>query len=232
MHVSIGSTQNIQSKPIKSWQGILIGLIFLFAGISLLIYSIFTINTYNEKNATFVETTATVVDYNYDSEGLKAIVVEYTVNGETYKKASTTYSNNSKSIGTEVSIKYNPNNPKDAIWTIDSTNIIMPIFSIAFIFFGSIILFINFKTIKKNKEIENNIIQQANGLYSVVDNQYQNNVTNNQQPQSNINIVKSNQQVLNSMQSENTNQSIQSVQINNVENDSTNLNNQNNVDNL
>ena len=56
-----------------------------------------------------------------------------------------------KSIGTEVSIKYNPNDPQDIIWTSDSANIILPIVGIAFTLIGIAILIYGIISGKKKK---------------------------------------------------------------------------------
>lgn len=124
---------------------------FFIAGFALLCFAVSSIKTYNEKNKTFVETTSKVVDYNYNDEGLQAIVVEYVVDGKIYRRVSNSYSNMPKSIGTVVSVKYNPNNPQDAIWTSDSTNIILPIFGVVFTLAGVIVVISSIKKVKAQK---------------------------------------------------------------------------------
>ena len=81
---------------------------------------------------------------------------EYVVDGETYQKISNTYTNMPKSIGTEVPIKYNPNNPKDAIWVSDSNNIVLPIAGVAFTLVG---IFFIVLTVKNEKKKKNNTSQ-------------------------------------------------------------------------
>lgn len=223
----------------KPWQWILFGLIFAIVGIALLCFAVSSIKTYNEKNETFVETTSRVVDYKYNDEGLQAIVVEYVVDGQTYQKVSNSYSNMSKSIGTEVSIKYNPNNPQDAIWTLDSTNIILPIVGVVFTLVGVIVVISSIKNGKKPKMLEEQAIEQTNGLYSNIDVQPQINNVNPQVAQSmnNINQIQANtynQQVTQPMN--NVNQPMNNVgqpQMNNLNQPSSNidLNNQNNQNN-
>lgn len=90
------------NTTIKPWQEILLGLVLTIVGICLLVYSVFTIRTYNQKKAIYTETSSVVVDYAYDDEGLEAIIVEYTVNGQTYRKQSNSYSNMPKSKGSQV----------------------------------------------------------------------------------------------------------------------------------
>ena len=235
MHINFSTNRTVQSKPMKPWQGILFGLIFAIVGIALLCFAVSSIKTYNEKNETFVETTSRVVDYKYNDEGLQAIVVEYVVDGQTYQKVSNSYSNMPKSIGTEVSIKYNPNNPQDAIWTLDSTNIILPIVGVVFTLVGVIVVISSIKNGKKQKMLEEQAIEQTNGLYSNIDVQPQINNVNPQVAQSmnNINQIQANtynQQVTQPMN--NVNQPMNNVgqpQMNNLNQPSSNidLNNQN-----
>ena len=134
-------------------KGLIMGVLALLVGIGLLVYSYFTIKTYNEKNSTYVETESTVVDYKYDinEEGqeLRAIIVEYTVDGRTYKKESGSFSTITESIGSKVMIKYDPINPSDSIWKNDSSNIVIPIVGGAFVICG-ILIFVNYK--KQNKK--------------------------------------------------------------------------------
>lgn len=133
-------------------KGLIMGVLALLIGIGLLVYSYFTIKTYNEKNSTYVETESTVVDYQYDTneEGqeLRAIIVEYVVDGRKFKKESTSFSTITKSIGDKVMIKYDPRNPSDAIWKNDSSNIFIPILGGVFVIAG-ILIFANY--IKQNK---------------------------------------------------------------------------------
>ncbi|MBQ9833591.1 MAG: DUF3592 domain-containing protein [Bacilli bacterium] len=229
MHINFSTGRTVQAKPMKPWQGVLFGLIFVIVGIALLCFAVSSIKTYNEKNENFVETTSKVVDYKYNDEGLQAIVVEYVVNGQTYQKVSNSYSNMPKSIGTEVSVKYNPNNPQDAIWTSDSTNIILPIFGALFTLVGVIAVISSIKKGKTQKMIEDQTVEQTNGLYSNIDVQPQMNNINPQvaQQMNNINQPQSNtynQQVAQTMN--NVGQS----QMNNINqpNSSVDINNQNN----
>lgn len=188
MHINFSTDRIVQSKPMKPWQGVLFGLIFAIVGIALLCFAVSSIKTYNEKNETFVETTSRVVDYKYNDERLQAIVVEYVVDGQTYQKVSNSYSNMPKSIGTEVSIRYNPNNPQEAIWTSDSTNIVLPIVGVVFILAGVIVVISSIKNGKKQKMLEEQAIEQTNGLYSNIDVQPQINNVNSQvaQPMNNV----------------------------------------------
>lgn len=159
--------QVVSTKPMKPWQGILFGLIFAVIGIGLLLFSVSTIKNYNQKNKTYTETTSVVVDYAYDDEGLEAIIVEYTVDGKSYRKQSNSYSNMPKSKGTQVKVKYNPDDPSDAIWVNDSTNIVLPLVGGLFALVGIIIAVSSAKKMKNEKDAPT--IQQSNGLYNSVD---------------------------------------------------------------
>lgn len=169
------------AKPRKPWQRILFGLIFAVVGIGLLLFSVSTIKTYNEKNKTFTETTSVVVDYAYNDEGLEAIIVEYTVGGKAYRKQSNSYSNMPKLKGTQVKVKYNPNDPSDAIWVNDSTNIVLPLVGGLFALVGIIIVVSSFKKMKSIKDTP--AVEQSNGLYNSADvvNTLQNNQNLGQQ---------------------------------------------------
>lgn len=206
----------------KPWQGVLFGLIFAIIGIALLCFAISSIKTYNEKNKTYIETISKVVDYKYDDEGLQAIVVEYVVNGQTYQKISNSCSNMPKSIGTEVSVKYNPNNPLDAIWTSDSTNFILPIVDVVFTLIGVFVVISSIKNVKKQIMVE----EQINILYNNTDVQPQINNVNSQvvQPMNN-----DSQPTINSYINQPTNDILQSQTNNSSQpNQSVDINNQNN----
>ena len=190
MHFSY-STQDVQTNQSNIWQKILFGLIFVVVGIVLLYFAISSIKTYNEKSKTFIEITSTIVDYKYNDEGLQAIVVEYVVDGETYQKISNTYTNMPKSIGTELPIKYNPNNPKDAIWVSDSNNIVLPIAGVAFTLVGIFFIVLTVKNEKKKKTIE----EQTNELYTNTNIQLQPQMNNLNQPNSNVDLNNQNNNI-------------------------------------
>lgn len=183
MHIDFPIRRTVQTKQLKPWQGVLFGLIFAIVGFSILNYGISSLKLYNEKNKTFVETTSKVIDYKYNDEGLQAIVVEYVVDGQSYQKASGTYSSIPKSLGTEVSVKYNPNDPRDAIWTTDSSNFIFPVFGGVFILAGVFIVI----TSIKNGKTQVMIREQSNVLYGINDSQAQVNNYNQQNLSNDIN---------------------------------------------
>lgn len=133
-------------------KGLIIGIVALLVGIGLGIFSYFNIKSYNEKDKTYKDTEAVIVDYNYEidtdnGDELRAIIVEYEVDGRKYRKESDSYSTITKSIGDKVMVKYNPNNPSEAIWKSDSSNIIVPIVSGLFVIVG---IFVIVKYFKQN----------------------------------------------------------------------------------
>lgn len=50
------------SSPVKS---IILGIIILIVGVCILVFSISSTKSYNEKNKTYIETVSEVVDYEY-----------------------------------------------------------------------------------------------------------------------------------------------------------------------
>ena len=107
-------------------KNIIIAISSLLIGLGITIFSIISIKSYNEKMASYVETTAIVVGYNYstDDEGdeLAAIIAEYKVERETYRINSSSYSTSTKALGTKVKVKYNPKDPSDAIFVDDKSS--------------------------------------------------------------------------------------------------------------
>ena len=137
MKIRLGNTS--KGRPMRPIEAVIFGLVFTLCGVALLFYSFQTIKDYKEKDAKYIEVSAEVVDYRENSEGLLAIIAEYEVDGEKYTKTGSTYSNSPKSIGSKVSVKYNPINPKDSIWKNDSTNLVLPLVSTGFTLVGLLI---------------------------------------------------------------------------------------------
>lgn len=119
-----------------SRKGIFLGLAFIIMGIGLLVVAVMQMDKINNKKETYIETTATVVAYAHNTNDLEAIIVEYQVDGNSYRKQSNTYSIMPKAKGAKVQVKYNPNDPSDAIFVHDSSNIVFPLVGIVFILAG------------------------------------------------------------------------------------------------
>ena len=130
---------------------IILLVVTVLIGIGLSIFSIINIRAYNEKNKTYIEATATVVDYEYDrdEEGreLATIIVEYKVDRNTYKLKDKSSTTNPQALGSKVKIKYNPSNPSDAIFSNDNTYIITLVVGIIFALVGG---YASVKEIKDN----------------------------------------------------------------------------------
>lgn len=124
---------------------LILGIIFMLCGLGLCIYSYFSINSYKEKDSVYIETNALVVDYKYNDEGLMAIIAEYEVSGNKYRITSNVYSSHNKSIGEAVAVKYNPQNPSDAIWKNDNSIIFVSIVGGVFFVVGVFTTILYFK---------------------------------------------------------------------------------------
>ena len=119
----VGKT--IQLGPIGS---IIMGVIFTIIGVGLIIFMFNLDKDYKEKAKKYVEITAKVVDNNYDiSDDVYTPVIEYTVDGQNYRKELSTSSSAKKTEGTEIKIKYNPSNPSEFIESSGSMSFILGI---------------------------------------------------------------------------------------------------------
>lgn len=145
---------------------IIVSLVFVSFGFLIFNYASNEIKEHNEKKSYYVETNAKVVDYNYDSDGLKAIIVEYNVDGLTYYKYSDISSPKPKKIGTIVKIAYNPDNPQESIWSFDIVNMLVLSFSFVFFAFGIGCNVVGIKQFIAIRKIKDNYKRQKNGLYS------------------------------------------------------------------
>lgn len=124
------------SSPVKS---LILGVIILIVGVCILVFSISSIKSYNEKNKTYIETVSEVVDYEYRGDQEKAPIVEYEVNGVKYEKTHNSSSTNPLPRGSKVRLKYNPNDPTDVIWVTDASNILFPTVGGVFTLIGLVV---------------------------------------------------------------------------------------------
>lgn len=140
---------DIYDNPKKSF---IIAIIFIVAGIVMSYQSVIYINSYNKKTGSFIETKAQVVDYENDhSDYPYSAIVEYTVDGKAYRLTSDVKTNYPKNKGTYVYIKYNPNNPEDAIFVSNKNLIIYPASSLVFFSLGAFLLYDRNKKTKERK---------------------------------------------------------------------------------
>ena len=122
----------------------IIGFIIVIFGIGICYFSIGNFKTNSEKQKTYTETIAKVVGYeecDLDDTTGQRFIAEYKIDRDTYQIKENACSNMPKSLGTEVKIKYNPNNPSDAVFSNDiSYYLILPA-GIIFIICGFVLAF-------------------------------------------------------------------------------------------
>ena len=129
---------NKKTSPIAT---IIFGILFVCAGLYVGKMSLDKVKEFNNKTDTFVEINSKVVGHTKNNDGKEAVIVEYTVDGVRYKEQSNKYSNDYVEIGTEVKIKYNPNNPQEVIWGNEkSDNMIFTIASGILVVFGGYLI--------------------------------------------------------------------------------------------
>ena len=176
MKIRLGNTS--RGRAMRPIEAVIFGLVFTLCGVALLFYSFQTIKDYKEKDAKYIEVSAEVVDYKENSEGLLAIIAEYEVDGQKYTKTGSTFSNSPKSIGSRVSVKYNPKNPKDSIWKNDSTNLVLPLVSTGFTLVGLLIFITGILGFKdKNKKDSSDEVNKAINDFETTQNE--NNIVDN-----------------------------------------------------
>lgn len=120
-----------------------IGIIVIILGIGICILSVGNFKTNNGKQKTYTETTAKVVGYeecDLDDTTGQRFIAEYKIDRDTYKIKGNVCSNMPKSLGTEVKIKYNPNNPSDAIFANDISHYFVLPIGIIFIICGFVLI--------------------------------------------------------------------------------------------
>ena len=106
-----------------------IGIIVLILGVFLTIFFTKNFKTEQKKHENYLETVAVVTGYEEckldDDIGYRYIAT-YKIDRDSYQIVSMTCSNVPKKLGKEVKIKYNPNNPSDAVFTNDISRFILP----------------------------------------------------------------------------------------------------------
>lgn len=115
--------------------GIIGSIIVIILGVGLILGAYLYQRSTTEKSDGWIHTVATVVDYeqrrDYDSDGnldyMYREIIEYVVNGITYRKTSNVSSNIRPSIGSTREIAYNPNNPNDCIF-VSANNMMCIVF--------------------------------------------------------------------------------------------------------
>lgn len=145
---------NNESNEVKKFsfaKSLLISLAFFALGCSLVALSVYEYLSLEEKKETYTETIGKISSHNMNNKLLKAIIVEYEVDGEWYEIESNQYSNNAESVGTVVSIKYNPKDPSDAIFSYQPMSWVLPTISVIVLLIGFGMIIRSFKKKFKKK---------------------------------------------------------------------------------
>ena len=105
----------------------LTSVILIAIGIVVSFYGNKILNEFIDKNDSFVEVTATVVDYDYagSEDGSAYTIYEYNVDGVVYKVSSNIKSTDLPAIGDTTTIKYNPSNPTEVVFLNGSNYVVM-----------------------------------------------------------------------------------------------------------
>ena len=109
-------------KDNKSLILYIIGILMLFVGLAVTTASTILIISHNIKSKEYKDTTAKVVAYDKKDNGLRAIIIEYSVNEKFYQITSNHYSKKPEKLDTEIKIKYNPKNHGEIIWVDNNRN--------------------------------------------------------------------------------------------------------------
>ena len=140
---------------ISSPKGMIIMGIFVLA-IAIMLF--FVGNHFVNSTEGFIKTEGYVVDYHetwdHESGYMYTEIVEYTVNGQTYVKSSTSSSTHPKSIGSKMTVEYNPMNPKDAVVGGASRNIMIYVIGGVFGVVGLLVLIKGIKNGLASKDEE------------------------------------------------------------------------------
>lgn len=121
--------------------------LFTVIGFALIVWSIIKIVTRVKKKKIFSLIDGIVVDYAVSRSSdvyTYGIIVEYIVNGVSYRINPTIYTNFERTkhpIGSLVKVRYNPENPADAIFDKDGSSILVLIGGIIFIAIGLFMFF-------------------------------------------------------------------------------------------
>jgi len=158
----------MQSKSSSPKALVNIGIIMIVIGLVMGIIAGVMIFNYNKKKQTYIQTTSIVVEYltklqemdgsepihpNGDEIEVYAPIVEYEVDGKKYKATYKTYMDNPPEIGSEMSIRYNKNNPTEVIFDKDRNNIGIPIIAGVFVVFGLFAFILGKVKAKKESEV-------------------------------------------------------------------------------
>ncbi len=137
-------------KLLKHWQFWLAVFIILL-GAFIFSFGIYYTVTDRAKLKNYTEMTAVVVDYeerrshnsdNHHTTYTYAEVVEYSVNGVTYKAVNNASSTSPKKLGSAMKIAINPDDPSDCVFVNSQkwTYVFLFVFGAAIVVFGSVLM--------------------------------------------------------------------------------------------
>ena len=152
------------------------GIGFIMMGLFIIVTTINNEINYNKKNETFIETTATIVDFESREHICSseesctgsymeyAPILEYKIDVNTYRYKYN-YVREEPTINDTIDIKYNPSNYNDIIIKNHSYPT-MPVvsFGILFMFVGIVLIFIGYRNIRKQQSKRNEQIQSQNNV--------------------------------------------------------------------
>lgn len=137
----VNSTNGGATKQMGKKGKIILGAIFLIVGLLVCWFKFYS----DGKTSNYVEVNGRVVDYKMNSDGLYGEIVEYEVNGAKYIVYSNSYSNIPKSIGSVMSVRYNPSAPSQAVLNKKADYILIYGIGGTFAVVGGIVLVIGLK---------------------------------------------------------------------------------------
>ena len=121
----------------------IIGIIVIIFGIIIMVWSVGNFKVNDNKQKTYIETTATIVDYEEcemdDTMGTR-FIAEYKVDRSTYQIKENGCSNVPIKTKKTVKIKYNPSNPEDAVFANDISHYLLPAVGAIFAACGIILI--------------------------------------------------------------------------------------------
>lgn len=129
---------------------IFLGIVFLILGLFLVISGYQTNKEKKEKEQTFVPTEATVVNYYKDRNQVYAIIVSYQVNGKEYYATSDYYTQDPPPRKSKVNVKYNPEDPSDALFESKHNDFLSLSLGIVFTIVGIFLFYQGVKAKKQN----------------------------------------------------------------------------------
>lgn len=144
-------------KKNNIWFDAIFAIAFLGFGIALIFASVKFFKDYNhDKKDCTQKVKAQVIDYEYsppiddEDEGSYHPVVEYKIDGKTYRKTLINYSKEPKE-GTYITIYCNPKNPEEIFFKENTGLYMAPIGSTIFTLVGGVFTVKIFIDIKRNK---------------------------------------------------------------------------------